>query len=284
MAVANDREPNNIGLTSNGHRTDDETEARRQRIRRVERERLRRGLIRIFVAEQSSVCTHLCLPDIAKDWAPLRRESTLKAAKEAALDDLMEAVSDGHISELMFLNERAGLENVIASPWCQDLECPLNEKSETIEFPCRLDAKWFADMRRTGEGITSSFQIYLREKFAPYCWANRDAVVAFLFKFGVDRADMPARWLQNSSGGNTNAIAPGPIRSTTEPNSTPQVRTDEEVYRDWIVQYQGKRPPSRDADREHMRGHFSGITQERLRTLRRDLAPIEWTKRGRPQK
>jgi len=86
MPVAKDREASNA-----------DSEVGRQRIRRVRRETLRRGLIKIFVAQQSSVRTHLCLPDIAKQWAPLRRESTLKAAKEAALDDLMEAVSDGHI-------------------------------------------------------------------------------------------------------------------------------------------------------------------------------------------
>jgi hypothetical protein len=56
------------------------------------------------------------------------------------------------------------------------------------------------------------------------------------------------------------------------------------VYREWIELHQGQIPPSRNADRDHLRAHFPSITQERIRTLRRELAPREWTKPGRPKK
>jgi hypothetical protein len=57
--------------------------------------------------------------------------------------------------------------------------------------------------------------------------------------------------------------------------------SEEAAYQDWIARHMGLTPPSRDADRDHMRSLFSGITQERLRALRRDLAPPSWTGRGR---
>ena len=60
---------------------------------------------------------------------------------------------------------------------------------------------------------------------------------------------------------------------------------EENAYRNWIEQNRGKRPPNREADRDFMRGLFGpAITQERLRSLRRELAPSEWTNHGRPRK
>jgi hypothetical protein len=59
---------------------------------------------------------------------------------------------------------------------------------------------------------------------------------------------------------------------------------DEKAYLDWIAQHKEKRPPDRTADRDYMRSRISDITQVRLRELRRNLAPSEWTKPGRPQK
>jgi hypothetical protein len=149
-------------------------------------------LIATFVAQQSSACTHLFLPDVAKHWAPLRREATLREAKEAALDDLMEAAFDGYIPELLFLKECAGVEHVLGMPWCQDAECPLHGTDREKETPALLDAKWFADWRRFGD--IESNDRHLKSGYGPHSWARREAVVAFLLKRGVDSSEMPSSW------------------------------------------------------------------------------------------
>jgi hypothetical protein len=168
-------------------------------------------LIATFISRQSDACTHLSLPDIAKHWAPLRRETTLKAAKEAALDDLMEAAFEGYISELLFLDERAGVEHVIDAPWCQDADCPLHGTDRDKELSALLDAKWFADWRRFGD--LESKDRYLKSQYSPHCWARREAVIAFLHKRGVDSADMPSAWLEGSHGDSHNAPAIPDVKS-----------------------------------------------------------------------
>ncbi len=63
----------------------------------------------------------------------------------------------------------------------------------------------------------------------------------------------------------------------------PRVHTKGEVeaaYCDWIARHDGQRPPSRDADEEHMRSKFPGLSRLRLRELRSSLAPSSWKKAG----
>jgi hypothetical protein len=193
MSVATGSKSNNGGLPSGGdQQPSDESQVARERTQRVMREMLRKGLIATFTAQQSDVCTHLALSDVASYWAPRRGEATMRQAKEAAFDDLMEAAFEGHIPELIFLDERAGVEHVIGAPWCQDADCPLQGTDREMELSAILDAKWFADWRRFGD--LDSKDRYLKSQYGPHCWARREAVVALLVRRGVDRADLPISW------------------------------------------------------------------------------------------
>jgi len=58
-------------------------------------------------------------------------------------------------------------------------------------------------------------------------------------------------------------------------------KSDDSIYREWVARHEGQTPPNRDADRDHLRAHFPNITQDRIRTLRRELAPPGWKSRGR---
>jgi hypothetical protein len=71
--------------------------------------------------------------------------------------------------------------------------------------------------------------------------------------------------------------------STDASEPAPRVHTKGEVeaaYRDWIARHDGQTPPSRDADEEHMRSKFPGLSRPRLRELRSSLAPSAWKKAG----
>jgi hypothetical protein len=57
----------------------------------------------------------------------------------------------------------------------------------------------------------------------------------------------------------------------------------EEWYRRWIKQHKNAdRIPTRNDDWAAARKEFPGIRREQVRDLRRDLAPAEWHKKGRP--
>jgi hypothetical protein len=68
----------------------------------------------------------------------------------------------------------------------------------------------------------------------------------------------------------------GPLPDPILPSSS-----EKDEYARWINRHQGKRPPSRDSDFEHMRGRFPGISVKEVRGLRAKHAPADWKKRGR---
>jgi hypothetical protein len=282
MSISKDSVAEIAGSLSDRHQINEESEAEGKRLRKVRRETLRRGLIASFIAQQASVCTYLSFPDVAKHWAPLRREPTLREAKESALDDLMEAAFDGHIPELLFLNPRAGVEDVIGSPWCKDNECPLNDQVGATKYPGRLGTKWFADQRKFGPP-TETDHLYIMTQIAPDCWAPREAVVAFLRKRGVDSADIPESWARNLPGADTNLFN-RPASSAITPNAPaggmdvaeadsplPHKRllsaADKgRIFAKYRDEYPGALPPTYGEDVAYMRQH--GVGREWVRAER----------------
>jgi hypothetical protein len=55
----------------------------------------------------------------------------------------------------------------------------------------------------------------------------------------------------------------------------------EAVYRNWIAQHKGRTPPSRKDDWRYMQGRFPQLRRARMRKLRNELAPSEWSRPGR---
>ena len=69
-------------------------------------------LLKQFETKQALACSFLSFIEIAKHWAPLRPEPSLKAAKVAALADLLEAAYDGHFPSMLLLTPETGVEYV----------------------------------------------------------------------------------------------------------------------------------------------------------------------------
>jgi hypothetical protein len=153
-------------------------------------------LIPDFAAEQMATREFLSFPDVAKHWAPLRREGSLQAAKSAALADLLEAALDGHIPQLRFLHPGCGVEYLSGARWCSDCHCVLYRRDlngeETDKETALLDAAKLGQMRDCSP--LNDGGAYLLDQVAPYCWAPSSAVVAFLLARGVDRAALPRHW------------------------------------------------------------------------------------------
>jgi hypothetical protein len=76
-------------------------------------------------------------------------------------------------------------------------------------------------------------------------------------------------------------LAPKEAGQSNSSTTVGILKSDDVIYREWVARHEGQTPPSRDADRDHLRAHFPNITQDRIRTLRRELAPPSWKSHGR---
>jgi hypothetical protein len=158
----------------------------------------RERLIEEFRGRQSTACEYLSFVDVAKHWGPLRKESNLKDQKAGAMADLMEAVFDGDIQEVLFLHPKSGVEFVIgAAPWLNRPKHPLHDLSKRDEGTAKFGS---GDIdRQVGVLPRDEMEAYFLAEMAPHFWARREAVVAQLNRSGVDRAALPARWVGSTT-------------------------------------------------------------------------------------
>jgi hypothetical protein len=178
--------------------TETEYETRRAR------DHVRRELLAAFIRRQEAVFEYLSLEDVVRAWAPLRKESSLAAAKESARADLIEGALDGHIPELLYLHLKVALEHVI------DADGKLFDPVSPDGTVAHLDAAALDRLLEIGPLPREGIKIYLTKDMGPHCWARREAVVAFLSKRGVECAAMPPAWFMDLPGVvlDNNGLAP----------------------------------------------------------------------------
>jgi hypothetical protein len=104
--------------------------------------------------------------------------------------------------------------------------------------------------------------IYLKKK---------ELLAAFATVDTTQSQDAPPQQSQACDGGD-NAVT-----ATTAPTK----REVEAAYMDWVMQHQGRTPPSRGKDEAEMIRLFPHLTRDRVRDLRNRLAPDSWKQRGR---
>jgi hypothetical protein len=160
------------------------------RLRKMRRETLRARLIENFEAVQAKTRAFVSFPEIAKHWAPHRAELTLKAAKAAAIEDLMEAAYDGHFPSMLFLRERTGVEYVPEvcenwRQWCEEHSLP-DEHHQDGGSAC-LDPAMLNEMRGMS-GLRDLRDRYLLDQVAPFLWIASEVAASFLRKRGVPDA------------------------------------------------------------------------------------------------
>jgi hypothetical protein len=168
-----------------------------EHLLKEKRESARGQLIRDFEAKQAQSCEFLSFSQIAKHWAPHRSESTLKAAKDAALEDLMEAAYDGHFPSMLLLRPETGVEYVpeVGGDLDRDAyEGSLFDPSLADEATPYLDPAQLNELREMGE-LREPVERDLLHHVAPNLWIARDLAVSFLRKRGV--ASFPDAWLSS---------------------------------------------------------------------------------------
>lgn len=81
----------------------------------------------------------------------------------------------------------------------------------------------------------------------------------------------------------------GPVPADGATDEPPALRKaaskadTEAAYRDYVARHAGPKPPGRENDLAHMRSLFPNIHRDRVRDLRRTLAPESWSQKGRPK-
>jgi hypothetical protein len=156
--------------------------------------RIRKNLISAFQHRQATDHEYLSLEGVAKVWAPLRPESPLTAAKDCARADLIEAALDELIPELLYLDPKVPLEYVM------DADGKLLDPVSPDGRAAYLNAASLDHMLEIGPLPREAMKAHFTKEMSPHCWARREAVVALLRKLGIDRAELPAAWLQEGGG------------------------------------------------------------------------------------
>jgi hypothetical protein len=154
-------------------------------------------LLKQFEIKQALTCSFLSFPEIAKHWAPRRPEPTLKAAKDAALADLMEAAYDGHFPSMLLLTPEAGVEYVPEVGGDLDREThdgPLFDPSLADEATAYLDPTKLNKMR--GMGLRDLIERDLLHSVAPNIWITCELAISFFRKRGVDTNLLPNGWVR----------------------------------------------------------------------------------------
>ena len=77
---------------------------------------------------------------------------------------------------------------------------------------------------------------------------------------------------------------PQPSTDIEEPPPLVLKKQLNDAYEAWIAAHADKVPPSETDDVRHMKSLFSGVSRQRVRELRRALAPEEWKEKGRRRK
>jgi hypothetical protein len=84
-----------------------------------------------------------------------------------------------------------------------------------------------------------------------------------------------------SSGESAQPEGPPQPSAQPQPQSAFTRAELEAGYMSWVAAHEGKTPPTREDDLRHMKLRFPTINKDRVRNLRRDLAPEHWKARGR---
>jgi hypothetical protein len=177
---------------------DDAQSAYDVHLQKQKREKFRAQLIKNFEVEQAKTRAFVSFPEIAKHWAPRRAELTLKAARAAAIEDLMEAAYDGHFPSMLFLRPQTGVEYVPEvcenlSQWLEKNSLP-DERTQDGDS-ARLDHATLNQMRGMS-GLRDLRDRYLLDQVAPFLWIASELAVSLLRKRGVD----PGAWAEWSVG------------------------------------------------------------------------------------